>query len=276
MRPEVSSVVFDSRVSINCGQAVYLTNVAELVPVVDLDRCLDVFSRSSEDRGGSRWSRDEVEPGARLRLYRASEHTRVRPRLQARLRCSVRQRACGSRVHGRSGAWSDAPFWAFGRNGAAAGRYPPGMDLRMTEDERQAFLADVHIGVISIERDDGPPLAVPIWYGYEPGGNVWVTTGADSLKSKLLNKAQRFSLCVQTEEAPFYSYVSVDGPVVSVEATDEDGVARPMAHRYFGAELGDLYLENIKGEASLTWTMRPERWWSVDHSKTGRVDPRTT
>ena len=49
-----------------------------------------------------------------------------------------------------------------------------------------------------------------------------------------------------------------------------------MAHRYFGAELGDLYIESIKGEASLTWTMRPERWWSVDYSKTGRVDPRAT
>jgi nitroimidazol reductase NimA-like FMN-containing flavoprotein (pyridoxamine 5'-phosphate oxidase superfamily) len=150
------------------------------------------------------------------------------------------------------------------------------MDLRMSEDERQAFLAGVHIGVISIEREDGPPLTVPIWYGYEPGGNVWVTTGTDSLKSKLLHKAQRFSLCAQTEEAPFYSYVSVDGPVVSVEPTDEDGVGRPMAHRYFGAELGDLYIESIKGAASLTWTMRPERWWSVDYSKTGRVDPRTT
>jgi nitroimidazol reductase NimA-like FMN-containing flavoprotein (pyridoxamine 5'-phosphate oxidase superfamily) len=150
------------------------------------------------------------------------------------------------------------------------------MDLRMSGEEREAFLAGVHIGVISIEREDGPPLAVPIWYGYEPGGNVWVTTGADSLKSTLLHKAQRFSLCVQTEEAPFYSYVSVDGPVVSVEPTDEDAVGRPMAHRYFGAELGDLYIESIKGAASLTWTMRPERWWSVDYSKTGRVDPRTT
>ena len=62
VRPDVGIVVFDSRVPINGGQAVYLSAVAELVPVVDLDRCLDVFSRSSEDRGGSRWSRDEVDP----------------------------------------------------------------------------------------------------------------------------------------------------------------------------------------------------------------------
>ena len=51
------------------------------------------------------------------------------------------------------------------------------MSLAMSEHERQAFLADVHVGVISIERDDGPPLTVPIWYGYEPGELVWIITG---------------------------------------------------------------------------------------------------
>src|ERR671911_2612993 len=178
-------------------------------------------------------------------------------------------------VAGRTQSCGRLPQLGYCRSSASLVTEGTAMDLRMSEDERQAFLAGVHIGVISIERGDGPPLSVPIWYGYEPGGNVWVTTGTDSLKSKLLHKAQRFSLCVQTEEAPFYSYVSVDGPVVSVEPTDADGVGRPMAHRYFGAELGDMYIESIKGEPSLTWTMRPERWWSVHYSKTGRADPRT-
>ena len=44
------------------------------------------------------------------------------------------------------------------------------MSLAMSEHERQEFLAGVHVGVISIERADGAPLTVPIWYGYEPGG----------------------------------------------------------------------------------------------------------
>ena len=46
------------------------------------------------------------------------------------------------------------------------------MSLAMSEHERQEFLAGVHIGVISIERADGPPLTVPIWYGYDPGARV--------------------------------------------------------------------------------------------------------
>jgi len=72
VRPDVGLVVFDSQVPINCGQAVYMSAVAEVVPAVDLDRCLEVFSRSCQDRGGSAWSRDDVGPAGRLRLYRAT------------------------------------------------------------------------------------------------------------------------------------------------------------------------------------------------------------
>ena len=50
------------------------------------------------------------------------------------------------------------------------------MSLKMTIPEREKFLADVHIGVISIERHEAPPLAVPIWYDFRPGVGVWVIT----------------------------------------------------------------------------------------------------
>ncbi len=142
------------------------------------------------------------------------------------------------------------------------------MSLAMTEHEREAFLAELHVGVISIERVDGPPLAVPIWYGYEPGGLVWVITSGDSLKGRLLQAAQRFSLCAQTEEAPLYKYVSVEGPVVDVSPSDLESQRRPLAHRYFGPELGELYLAGTD-EGGLTFSMRPERWWTVDYAKLG-------
>ncbi len=88
------------------------------------------------------------------------------------------------------------------------------MTLAMTEQERERYLAGLHVGVISIERADGPPLTVPVWYRYEPGGLLWVITSAESVKGKLLQAAGRFSLCAQTEEPPFYKYVSVEGPIV--------------------------------------------------------------
>ena len=146
------------------------------------------------------------------------------------------------------------------------------MSMAMSEHERQEFLAGVHVGAISIDRADGPPLTVPIWYGYEPGGLVWIITGAESLKGRLFNAARRFSLCAQTEEPPFYKYVSdrgtrcVDRPLGHRPTLD----SRPtpvLAHRYFGPELGDAYVAGTDEEGRLKFSMRPTRWWSVDYTK---------
>ena len=45
--------------------------------------------------------------------------------------------------------------------------------LAMTQSEREQFLSELHVGVLGIERPDGPPLTVPVWYVYEPGGELW-------------------------------------------------------------------------------------------------------
>jgi len=140
------------------------------------------------------------------------------------------------------------------------------MDLTMTDAERQAFLADRHVGVISVERPDGPPLSVPVWYVYEPGGELWVLTEATSRKGRLLERARRFSLCAQREDPTAYAYVTVEGPVTTAEPADRETHRRPIAHRYLGAELGDLYIE--RADVAVTrYAMRPERWWSADYTK---------
>ena len=66
----------------------------------------------------------------------------------------------------------------------------------MTREERQAFLAEVHVGIISIAEPDRAPLAVPVWYSYEPGGDVQVLMQSDSRKMVGIEAAGRFSLCV--------------------------------------------------------------------------------
>src|SRR5918995_7358669 len=144
---------------------------------------------------------------------------------------------------------------------------PPPLSWARSEHERQESLAGAPAGVISIGRPAAPPLTVPIWYGYEPGGLVWIITGAESLKGRLLNAARRFSLCAQTEEPPFYKYVSVEGPIVDVAPAELEADRRPLAHRYFGPELGDAYVASTDEGGSLKFSMRPTRWWSVDYSK---------
>jgi nitroimidazol reductase NimA-like FMN-containing flavoprotein (pyridoxamine 5'-phosphate oxidase superfamily) len=144
------------------------------------------------------------------------------------------------------------------------------MELRMSKAEREAFLAGVHVGVISIAEPGRGPLSAPIWYGYEPGGELWIVTERGSRKGRLLREGVRVSVCAQSEAAP-YRYVSVEGPVVSIGPSDVERHERPLARRYLGRELGDRYVESTGGSsargANALVRIRPERWLTADYSK---------
>ena len=140
------------------------------------------------------------------------------------------------------------------------------VSFTMTRAEREGFLAEVRIGVLSIPEVGHGPLTAPVWYGYEPGGDLWFVTGRGSRKGRLLNKDVRVSLCAQTEQAP-YKYVSIEGPVCAITKANVERDARPLAHRYLGRELGDRYVETEAGGDSILVRIRPERWLSVDYGK---------
>jgi nitroimidazol reductase NimA-like FMN-containing flavoprotein (pyridoxamine 5'-phosphate oxidase superfamily) len=144
------------------------------------------------------------------------------------------------------------------------------MSLQMTAKEREAFLAGVHVGVISIAEAGRGPLTVPIWYGYAPGGDLFIVTDRGSRKGKLLEQAGRFSLCAQSETPP-YKYVSVEGPIVELAPAQLERDTRALAHRYLGRELGDRYIEATGGSGSrggeIVVRMRPERWLTTDYAK---------
>lgn len=142
--------------------------------------------------------------------------------------------------------------------------------LAMTRAEREAFLAGLHVGVISLADGARGPLTVPIWYGYEPGGELWFVTERDSRKGKLLVGLDRLSLCAQVETPP-YKYVSVEGPITALEIADLERHQRVLAHRYLGKELGDRYVAQ-SGDArdrdrSIVVRVRPERWLTVDYTR---------
>ncbi|MGH7874224.1 MAG: pyridoxamine 5'-phosphate oxidase family protein [Candidatus Binatia bacterium] len=144
------------------------------------------------------------------------------------------------------------------------------MSLIMTKQEREAFLADVHLGIISISEEGRGPLTVPIWYAYDLGGDLRIMTGRESRKGRLLARAGRFSLCVQTETSP-YKYVSVEGAIVATEAAEIERDLRPLARRYLGAKMGDRYVEETRNlpthSDNVLIRMRPERWLTTDYSK---------
>jgi len=136
-------------------------------------------------------------------------------------------------------------------------------DGSMTTAEREAFLADVHVGILAIEEPGRGPMALPIWYIFEDGV-VQIGMGGESRKAELLRSTGRATLTVQTE-APPYQYVSVEGPV-TIEHTQRDDLK--MASRYLGPELGQWYADNNPStSASVVVTLTPEHWRTHDFGK---------
>jgi len=142
------------------------------------------------------------------------------------------------------------------------------MSFAMSRSERESFLSDVHVGILSVNQPHHGPLAVPVWYFYDPGGPVTVVTPADSRKARCLNESGRFTLCVQSE-IPLYKYVSVEGPITSEGEPAEDAMRRALAHRYLGKEGGDLFLEATAAQAGseVIYRMTPELWFTSDFNK---------
>ena len=148
------------------------------------------------------------------------------------------------------------------------------MSLSMTPAEREQFLAGVHVGVLAIPDGARGPLSAPIWYGYEPGGEIWVVTGAASRKGKRLALGVRVSLVAQSEAAP-YQYVSVEGPVSAVEPVRDREIVRKLARRYLGEQGGDRYVaatwRSYEDDPNVLVRIRPERWLTVDYSSAAGV-----
>lgn len=136
---------------------------------------------------------------------------------------------------------------------------------KMTKDEREKYLAGLHVGVIAVERPDRAPLSVPIWYGYEPGGDVLLWTEADSVKHRLIRDAGRFAITAQDEQPP-YKYVTAEGDVTAIEPA-RDAEVRAIAVRYLGEQEGGQFTDENLTPTSVVIRMRPQRWLSTDYSK---------
>ena len=139
----------------------------------------------------------------------------------------------------------------------------------MTRDEREEFLAAVHVGILSADEPGRGPLSVPVWYLYEVGGEIVVVTRPEARKARLLGVGARVSFCVQSEDMP-PKYVTVQGRVVSAEAAVVDRVLKPIVRKYLGAEVGDAYVDNTRpnGTNEIVVRIRPERWYSRDFGRT--------
>jgi len=76
VRPELGIAIFDSTQPAGTGEGVYVSAIAGLVPDDEIDTGIEIFSNSLHGSAAGSWSRPDVEPPARLRLYRATARER--------------------------------------------------------------------------------------------------------------------------------------------------------------------------------------------------------
>jgi nitroimidazol reductase NimA-like FMN-containing flavoprotein (pyridoxamine 5'-phosphate oxidase superfamily) len=143
------------------------------------------------------------------------------------------------------------------------------MPDRLSVAEREAFLSDVRVGVLSVasDRPDRAPISSPVWYDYSPETGVTIMMNAKSRKGVALEVAQRFVLVVQSEATP-YRYVTVEGPVAEVRRPDLEKDLLPLAVRYLGEEGGRAYAkwwdEAGAADTDLVYIMKPTHWNTAD------------
>ncbi|MFF9686106.1 pyridoxamine 5'-phosphate oxidase family protein [Streptomyces sp. NPDC014623] len=138
--------------------------------------------------------------------------------------------------------------------------------MALTRAEREHFLAEPHVAALAVDaaEEGRAPLTVPIWYQYQPGGDLWIMTGRDSRKATAIAAAGRFSILAD-RVTPTIRYVSVEGPVVATLPATREQLAE-ISSRYLPAEKADDYVDFAWREhgEQVVVHMRPQRWLSSD------------
>lgn len=142
------------------------------------------------------------------------------------------------------------------------------MSLKMTKDEREAFLAEPHIGVFAHDRDRPGPSAAPIWYLYTPGGEVEFLIDSTSRKARFLDVGSPVTLVAQREALP-PAYVSVEGVINSIDTDPPRAFVERLYRHYLDGELAEQRIQmSLDSDLpSMILRMQPQHWHTVDLAK---------
>jgi PPOX class probable F420-dependent enzyme len=137
----------------------------------------------------------------------------------------------------------------------------------MTKSEIKKFLMkDTFTGKLATVKKNGSPNVVPIWFVVEEinsrnrntVGNIYFTTGRDSVKAKNIQRDSRVSICVDDQTSPF-SFVSIYGNAKLIPYRQIEVLkwATKIADRYMGKKNAKAYGERNSGEDEVLVRIRP-------------------
>jgi PPOX class probable F420-dependent enzyme len=130
----------------------------------------------------------------------------------------------------------------------------------MSPEEVRAFLlaAPARTGKLGLVRADGQPIVVPVWFDLD-GDEMVFTTGADTVKGRILRRDPRVALCVDDERPPF-SFVTIQGEATLSDRLDDVRAwAARVGGRYMGADRAEEYGERNGVPGELLVRVRPTR-----------------
>ncbi len=130
----------------------------------------------------------------------------------------------------------------------------------MTTQEAREFLrAGTRTGKLATVSADGSPHVAPIWFQIDDAGNLFFTTGVNTVKGRNLRREPRLSMCVDDENPP-YAHVVLFG--VAEISEDRDGLlkwATLVGGRYMGADKAEEFGRRNAVEGELLVRVTPNK-----------------
>jgi len=123
---------------------------------------------------------------------------------------------------------------------------------RMTDAQRDAFLAEPRVAIFSSLNAEGAPVGIPIWFEWD-GERARLFTSRSSAKIRRLRSDARVCLTIAEPAGVGEAYVIIEG----VAALAEDGwaLAQRLAPRYYSAEQS--------ARALADWGRNAEQWLEI-------------
>lgn len=104
----------------------------------------------------------------------------------------------------------------------------------MSDQQRDAFLAEPRIAMLATLTSDGAPVAIPIWFDWD-GKRARMFTGRTSPKVARIRRDGRVCLTVAEPTGVPEAWVAIEG-VATIEEGTGFALAQRLAPRYYPPE----------------------------------------
>lgn len=134
-------------------------------------------------------------------------------------------------------------------------------ETTLSEAERDAFLTETRVGILSYVTRSGDPFSVPIWFEWD-GANALMFANENSMKVRRLERDPRARLLVARPAGEREEWVAIDG-TISIKRERVFDLVERSASRYWDLT-NDFYSSTLEdwrqiAESFVLLELRPSR-----------------